>query len=281
MKRVLVWDAPNMDMALGEILGRATSSKERPSLARLMNWLAKRAGDDSLDACVFVNIPTNPSPRFHGWLRHLSTQGYRIFAKPKNASRESDVDDDMVAFIQRHTGPDLREVLIASHDAKCFQPLIQELVSAQIQVSVIGYAELVNGYETTNLEFIDLESIEGVFVAPLPRHISIWRLPEVGMYFEPSGKPRETSRPNTRPRRVVPRTQPEAAPTLVAELSPGTKSGRLAQIRNLLIKAKIELVADLLQKPDDELLNILLSSDALLGSLDKMLKKYGLERKPH
>lgn len=184
MTRILVWDAPNMDMQLSLIYGRMPISAERPNMKAVLNWFLDFGEGTEINACVFVNVETKQgsNPKFHGWLRMLNSIGYDIFAKPK-ATPESDVDADMIEFIQaRREG--LTQVVIASHDAKCFQELVTELNADSIDVVLLGFSELMNGWSTQGRTFVDLESINNVFRQPLPRHINIFQLPEHGMLFE-------------------------------------------------------------------------------------------------
>lgn len=62
---LLVWDAPNLDMGLGSILGRRPTALERPRFDALGRWLLGRtaeiaAGRDDVssepEATVFTNI---------------------------------------------------------------------------------------------------------------------------------------------------------------------------------------------------------------------------------
>ena len=217
MNRILIWDAPNMDMALGNFYDRPPVAQERPNMGRLMNWLVQRCGEEDLPrACVFVNIITGrPSnPRFHNWLRYLSTQGYYVFAKPKDDDGSGDVDEDMLKFIREWTNADLREVIIASHDAQCFQEIVTELTSNGVDVLLLGFSEQANGWDDSATRmFMDLQSVPGIFDQPPPRHIDIWSLPAEGQIFEPSGRPRAEppSRPH-RAKRVAPRQTAASLP---------------------------------------------------------------------
>ena len=196
MTRLLVWDAPNMDMSLGEIYGRMPFATERPDMKAIMRWYKNTNSEEQSLACIFVNYENRggSNPKFHGWLRMLSGSGYTIFAKPKKNS-ESDVDDNMIAHIKDHLDG-LTEIVIASHDANCFKELTVSLAALGVKIVVTGYSELANGWDMGNITFHDLESIEGVFRNPLPRHVNVFNLPSEGMYFEPTGHnyTRQTSR---------------------------------------------------------------------------------------
>jgi uncharacterized protein len=218
VNRILVWDAPNMDMCLSEFYGRIPVGPERPSMGQLMHWLAQRCGEeDSPVACVFVNVATNrpTNPRFHNWLRYLSTQGFFVFAKPKVEDNNGDIDDEMLQFIQQHRGEDLREVIIASHDAQCFKEITPELLQDGVDVLVLGFSELSNGWEEPMMrQFMDLQAIPGIFEQSPPRHINIWTLPAEGELFAPSGKPRPQPRKTPhRAKRVSPQKSASSLPT--------------------------------------------------------------------
>lgn len=76
---MLVWDAPNLDMGLGSILGRRPTALERPRFDALGRWLLARtaeivAGRPGIstepEATVFTNIAL-AAPRWsgRGWTR--------------------------------------------------------------------------------------------------------------------------------------------------------------------------------------------------------------------
>ena len=46
---LLVWDAPNLDMGLGSILGRRPTALERPRFDALGRWLLGRTAEVSAD----------------------------------------------------------------------------------------------------------------------------------------------------------------------------------------------------------------------------------------
>ncbi len=195
-----------MDMTLSTIYGRMPVSSERPNMKAVLNWLLGFGEDAEISACVFVNVDTKQgsNPKFHGWLRMLSSIGYDIFAKPKVAV-DSDIDDDMIEFINaRRAG--LTQLVIGSHDAKCFQELATELVADGIEVVLLGFSELINGWSTQGITFVDIESIGEVFRQPLPRHINIFQLPERGILFEADRQvSRKRLQARTTPLRVNPR----------------------------------------------------------------------------
>src|SRR5690554_6594077 len=122
-QQVLVWDAPNIDMTLANIIDGKPTAKERPDLDVLGHWLVDRAGDDDVEACVFINVAPHVAGPLRGWVLWLLEEGFRVFARPK--LDDSDVDDDMVAHLRmRQAEGDLTRAYVGSNDARCFlEPL--------------------------------------------------------------------------------------------------------------------------------------------------------------
>jgi putative heme uptake system protein len=186
-RHVLVWDAPNIDMTLANIIDGKPTANERPDLAVLGDWLVDHAEGDELEACVFINVAPHVAGPMRGWVLWLLEQGYRVFAKPKHG--DSDVDDDMLDHLERrHADGDLDAVYVGSNDARAFAGPLQELADEGIVVNVLGFAEYAGGLSTIpGVRFVDLESIEGLFAEPLPR-ITLEMLPTDGRWFEPTGR---------------------------------------------------------------------------------------------
>lgn len=187
-RHVLVWDAPNIDMTLANIIDGRPTARERPDLAVLGEWLVDHAAhDDDVEACVFVNVAAHVAGPMRGWVLWLLEQGFRVFAKPK--IDDSDVDDDMIDHLwERFEDGDLDAVYVGSNDAKAFLEPLGELRDRGVAVSVLGFAEYAGGLSVADgLRFVDLERIDGLFVEPLPR-ITLEALPQEGRWFEPSGR---------------------------------------------------------------------------------------------
>ncbi|MCK0438837.1 NYN domain-containing protein [Gordonia alkaliphila] len=193
-KRVLlVWDAPNMDMGLGGILGGRPTAAHRPRFDALGRWLLGRTADiaeghDELiepEATVFTNIVPGSAEVVRPWVDALRNVGYAVFAKPK-LTDDSDVDQDMldhIALREHTTG--LAGVFVASADGQAFREPLLDLARQGIPVTVIGFREHAAWATTaTELEFIDLEDIPAVFREPLPR-ISLDALPDDGAWLIP------------------------------------------------------------------------------------------------
>src|ERR1700754_4222754 len=100
---LLVWDAPNLDMGLGSILGGRPTAAHRPRFDALGRWLLQRTAELSAvrpdvtlepEATVFTNIAPGSADVVRPWVEALRNVGFAVFAKPK-IDEDSDVDSDM------------------------------------------------------------------------------------------------------------------------------------------------------------------------------------------
>ncbi|WP_414646797.1 NYN domain-containing protein [Dietzia sp. UBA5065] len=189
---LLVWDAPNVDMGLGSILGGRPTAVYRPRFDALGRWLLDHTADLSLrtddtleaEATVFTNIVPGTSDNVRPWVETLRNVGFAVFAKPKS-SADSDVDDDMLAHIDlRAESGRLAGVVVASADGQAFREPLEELAD-EIPVTVIGFREHATwAVQHDTISFLDLEDIPGVFREPLPR-VSLDNLPVEGAWLQP------------------------------------------------------------------------------------------------
>lgn len=185
-RTLLVWDAPNMDMSLGSLLGARPTAAFRPRFDAVGRWLLAMAGDDGVaEATVFTNVVPGSTEVVRPWVEALRNVGFAVFAKPK-VTEDSDVDDDMLAHIaQRATEGELFHVVVASGDGRAFREPLEELQKAGTAVTVIGFREHATfALNSEVIEFVDLEDIEGVFREPLPR-ITLDTLPDAGAWLPP------------------------------------------------------------------------------------------------
>ncbi|MDL9935158.1 NYN domain-containing protein [Gordonia sp. ABSL1-1] len=190
-RMLLVWDAPNMDMGLGAILGGRPTAAHRPRFDALGRWLLQQTADLATDglvepeATVFTNIVPGSADVVRPWVDALRNVGYAVFAKPKLAE-DTDVDADMLDHIElrRHT-VGLAGVVVASADGQAFREPLGEIAAEGVPVTVIGFREHASWALTADdLRFIDLEDIPGVFREPLPR-IGLDSLPDDGAWLTP------------------------------------------------------------------------------------------------
>ena len=209
---LLVWDAPNLDMGLGSILGGRPTAAHRPRFDALGRWLlaytadlaAKSGAGDTNgaggadgentesvatvshepEATVFTNIAPGSADVVRPWVEALRNVGFAVFAKPK-IDEGSDVDSDMLAHIALRRSEGLAAVLVASADGQAFRQPLEDIARDGTPVQVLGFREHASwALASDTLEFVDLEDIPGVFREPLPR-IGLDSLPEQGAWLQP------------------------------------------------------------------------------------------------
>ena len=194
---LLVWDAPNLDMGLGSILGGRPTAAHRPRFDALGRWLLTRTADLSSrlgkagrdlalepEATVFTNIAPGSADVVRPWVEALRNVGFAVFAKPK-IDDDSDVDSDMLAHITLRRSEGLAGVIVASADGQAFKLPLEDIAGDGIEVQVLGFREHASwALASDTLEFVDLEDIPGLFREQLPR-ISLDSLPEQGAWLQP------------------------------------------------------------------------------------------------
>jgi uncharacterized protein len=190
---LLVWDAPNLDMGLGSILGGRPTAAHRPRFDALGRWLLAHTAELSStradvalepEATVFTNIAPGSAEVVRPWVEALRNVGFAVFAKPK-IDEDSDVDADMLNHIALRRSEGLASVLVASADGQAFKQPLEEIARDGIEVQVLGFREHASwALASDTLEFVDLEDIPGVFREPLPR-IGLDSLPEQGAWLQP------------------------------------------------------------------------------------------------
>ena len=189
---LLVWDAPNLDMGLGAILGGRPTAAYRPRFDALGRWLLGRTADLSAgaarsaepEATVFTNIAQGSADVVRPWVEALRNVGFAVFAKPK-IDEDSDVDSDMLAHIALRAGEGLAGLVVASADGQAFREPLEEIAARGVPVQVIGFREHAAWAVSSEiLGFVDLEDIPGVFREPLPR-VSLDSLPDEGAWLQP------------------------------------------------------------------------------------------------
>ncbi len=195
---LLVWDAPNLDMGLGSILGGRPTAAHRPRFDALGRWLLSRTAEISgqresaapsglalePEATVFTNIAPGSADVVRPWVEALRNVGFAVFAKPK-VDEDSDVDSDMLGHIALRRSEGLAGVVVASADGQAFRTPLEEIAHEGVPVQVLGFREHASwALASDSLEFVDLEDIPGVFREPLPR-IGLDSLPEQGAWLQP------------------------------------------------------------------------------------------------
>jgi uncharacterized protein len=167
---LLVWDAPNVDMTLSNVIGARPTPSSRPRFDAVARWLLSAAGERDVEGTVFANVPPGGAVSMRGWIEAIRSFGYDVFARPK-LGPEDDVDADMVEHIQRRASTHrLHRVVVASGDGRNFLEPLEELARTGVEVVVLSFSE-VAGYaqESELISFVDLEDVPGAFTSPLPR----------------------------------------------------------------------------------------------------------------
>src|SRR3954468_19052909 len=142
---LLVWDAPNIDMTLSNVIGGRPSASSRPRFDAVAKWLLSTAGDHEVEGAVFANVPPGGAATMRGWVEAIRSFGYAVFARPK-LSATDDVDDDMLAHIaERHRTHRPRRVVAASGGGRASAEPLEELAREGVHVSVLSFVE-VAGY---------------------------------------------------------------------------------------------------------------------------------------
>ena len=190
---LLVWDAPNVDMTLSNVIGARPSPTSRPRFDAVARWLVAGAGDRDVEGAVFANVPPGAATGMRGWIEALRSFGYAVFAKPKRHP-DDDVDLDMLRHISDRAGTHrLVRLVVASGDGRNFLAPLEDLARAGTDVTVLSFSE-VAGYalESDLLHFVDLEDVPGAFISPLDR-VRLDALPPQGAWLRPSRSMREVA----------------------------------------------------------------------------------------
>lgn len=183
---LLVWDAPNIDMTLSNVIGGRPSAQSRPRFDAVAKWLLAQAGDREVEGAVFANVPPGGAATMRGWVEAIRSFGYAVFARPKLGPLD-DVDADMLAHIaERNRSHRLRRLVVASGDGRNFNEPLEELAHSGVDVTVLSFVE-VAGYaqESDVITFVDLEDVPGAFTTPLPR-VRLDNLPTGGAWLQPT-----------------------------------------------------------------------------------------------
>ncbi|MDO9407158.1 hypothetical protein [Patulibacter sp.] len=196
-RMLLLWDSPNIDMVLGQlILRRKPTGRERPRIDALRGWLRERADDaveldgerPTVEASVFANVTERTFTGVVGWAEVVRQQGFRMFLKPKTRD-DSDVDDDILDLLaERHREGGLREALIMSHDGMAFAEAAKLLIADGVRVTALVFPEHAQQLcQVDGIEVFDLEDVPGLFEQALPR-LTFASLPAEGRWLEPIGE---------------------------------------------------------------------------------------------
>lgn len=190
---VLVWDAPNVDATLAQVIGAKPTAANRPRYDAIARWLVDTAGDHEVEGAVFANVPPAAAHGMRGWVEAVRAIGFAVFARPKLVDRD-DVDLDMLAHVRhRAASGRLARLVVASGDGRNFLEPLEELAGHGVDVTVLSFFE-VAGYAAQSplLRFLDLEEVPGAFLEPLDR-TRLDALPESGAWLRPTRSLREVA----------------------------------------------------------------------------------------
>lgn len=193
---LLLWDSPNIDMVLGQlILRRKPTGRERPRIDALAEWLRERADGigareeerPQIEAAIFANVTERTFNGVVGWAEVVRQAGFRMFLKPKLRD-DSDVDDDILELLaQREQEGGLREAILMSHDGMAFVEAAKNLLASGVGVTALVFPEHAHQLcQVDGIEVVDLEDVPGLFESPLPR-LTFHSLPNEGRWLEPIG----------------------------------------------------------------------------------------------
>lgn len=190
-RELLVWDAPNVDMTLTNVIGGRPGNSTRPRFEAVARWFLQTSDPESIaEAAVFCNVQGETDvTKKRRWIESIRGVGYDVFAKPK-VRADSDVDEDMLGYIAERT-PMLRRVIVVSGDGKCFLGPLEKLAGDGVQVLVASFAEVAGwACESAAIRFVDMEDIPGAFYAELPR-MRLEKLPPEGAWLMATKRLRE------------------------------------------------------------------------------------------
>ncbi|ROP45694.1 NYN domain-containing protein [Pseudokineococcus lusitanus] len=183
---LLVWDAPNIDMTLANVIGERPSPSSRPRFDAIARWLVTTAGEHDVEGCVFTNIVPAAAPNMRGWVEAVRSFGFAVFARPKTQP-DDDVDEAMLEHVARRAEEGtLARVVVASADGRNFREPLEQLARQGVECVVVAFSE-VAGYaqESDLITFLDIEDVPGAFTSPLPR-IRLDNLPPEGAWLRPT-----------------------------------------------------------------------------------------------
>lgn len=192
---VLIWDAPNVDMTLSNIIGRRPTSATRPRYDRVARWFLADAGERVAQAVVFTNYTEGTAPTIRPWLEAVRALGFDVFIKPKLDAAD-DIDAAMLAHVEtlqeQHR---LSRLVVVSGDRRNFEEPLVRLAADGVDVTVVSFNEVASwARQAPGLTFVDLEDIPGAFLEPLGNRIRLESLPPAGAWLRATGELRANLR---------------------------------------------------------------------------------------
>jgi uncharacterized protein len=196
---LLVWDAPNIDMTLANVIGTRPTAASRPRFDAIAAWFVDGAEapgapqQPEVEAAVFANVPPQHATSLQRWVEALRSFGYAVFARPK-LQPDDDIDQSMLDHISvRAHSHELRRLVVFSGDGRNFAEPLEDLARSGTEVVVVAFSE-VAGYAISSelLQFVDIEDVPGAFAAPLDR-VRLDALPVDGAWLRPTKSLRDAA----------------------------------------------------------------------------------------
>jgi uncharacterized protein len=180
----LVWDLPNFNGTLQELIGPDAVRKHRADFSALASFLVHAARDATLArGTIFMNIPSTDPSRVEGFVTKLRRSGFAVFVKPRTDS--SDIDDNLVALVAQNRSK-VSRLIIGTHDRDLLDRCVKTIPTS-CAVTVIGFEECSRwAIQTDRVRFVDVEDVPGLFTSPLPRCL-LRRIQPEGALLAPLG----------------------------------------------------------------------------------------------
>lgn len=157
----------NLDMTLGDILGRRPTPGERPRWDKVVRF-ARNQWDQPVKALFFLNASHGELPM--PFLQALMAMELRPVLL-RGPSTEKVVDIGIQRTLDAIVDRDA-DVILGSHDGD-FLPHVEALLGPSRRVALLAFREFVNNgfnaLQERGLEICDIEEAKGVFTTRLPR----------------------------------------------------------------------------------------------------------------
>ena len=185
--RLLLWDEPDIAARLADVMVVPPSTEPAIDLGALFGWLAARCQGDEVPQAKLCTVVT-PGDEAAQTVRITAARrsGFGIVVKPGSAGSTADFSGSILSAIERaRQAGKVVEVLVASHDADRLGGQLEDLASAGVTVTVLGFREKARyAAASARLGFVDVEDIDGLWNVELPR-TNLFDLPEEGRELPP------------------------------------------------------------------------------------------------
>jgi uncharacterized protein len=218
--RLLVWDEADMRASLDAVLVTTPARSPDVDLEAVYLWLADRcAGDQLAEACLFTTVEPGTEAEASSRITGIRTKGFGVVVRRAGTGAAEGLSGSLRAYVDRAVGErQVAEVLVASHDAGALQDRLEELASAGVEVTVLGFRERAGfAADSATLHFVDVEEVASAFPFPLPR-TNLYDLPDEGLALPPLRRPAPGGSQSVPPAPVT--RAPSGSPTDRSDGSP-------------------------------------------------------------